>query len=204
VVRRQPYPSNSDDGKTGVRSRETTGGVVLVEGESDRIAVERLAARLGRRLRGEGVSVLSMGGAHAIHEHLRRLALAAIPAAGLCDVAEEAIFRHALETAGLGEGLDRETMAEIGFHVCVEDLEDELIRAVGEEAVEGVLERQGDLPAFRTLQNQPDWRGAAFTPQMRRWIGAGARRKTRYARLLVDAVDLDRAPPPLLGVLDAF
>jgi len=33
-------------------------------------------------------------------------------------------------------------------------------------------------------------------------MGSGARRKLRYAALLVDALDLERVPPPLAGVLD--
>jgi hypothetical protein len=32
-------------------------------------------------------------------------------------------------------------------------------------------------------------------------MGTGSRRKIRYARLLVDALDLDRVPRPLDGVL---
>jgi hypothetical protein len=37
--------------------------------------------------------------------------------------------------------------------------------------------------------------------QLRRWLGSGGRRKIRYARLLVDALDLARVPRPLDGVL---
>lgn len=36
---------------------------------------------------------------------------------------------------------------------------------------------------------------------MRRFLGSGARRKLRYARLLVESVDLDRVPDPLEAVL---
>jgi hypothetical protein len=39
---------------------------------------------------------------------------------------------------------------------------------------------------------------------MRRFLGSGARRKLRYARLLVEAaVDLDRLPRPLDALLTA-
>jgi hypothetical protein len=37
--------------------------------------------------------------------------------------------------------------------------------------------------------------------QLRRWLGSGGRRKTRYATLLVQAVELERVPRPLDGVL---
>ena len=181
------------------------GAVVLVEGESDRIALETLARRLGRDLLAESVAVTAMGGAHAIDECLRRLgpARADLRLAGLCDEAEEPVFRTALETAGMGTDLDRSQMAALGFHVCVEDLEDELIRVVGKDGAEAILRREGDLTAFRTMQRQPAWREAPFDRQLRRWIGAGARRKLRYARLLVEAMDLDLTPQPLTGVLSA-
>jgi hypothetical protein len=43
--------------------------------------------------------------------------------------------------------------------VCVKDLEDELIRALGSAGVEEVLAAQGELETFRNFQNQPAWRG---------------------------------------------
>ena len=47
--------------------------VVLVEGESDRIAVETLALRRGRDLAAEGVTVIAIGGAHALPRALASL-----------------------------------------------------------------------------------------------------------------------------------
>ena len=44
--------------------------VVLVEGESDRAAVDALAKRLGRDLDAEGVSIVAMGGASAVGDFL--------------------------------------------------------------------------------------------------------------------------------------
>src|SRR5689334_22351312 len=46
--------------------------VVLVEGFSDQLAIETLAARHGHDLRAEGVAVLPIGGAHAALQFLRR------------------------------------------------------------------------------------------------------------------------------------
>jgi hypothetical protein len=92
-------------------------------------------------------------------------------------------------------------MERLGFYVCVVDLEDELIRALGAASVQALLDSQGDLDSFRTLQKEPAWRGQSVEAQLRRFMGSGARRKIRYARLLVDALDLADTPRPLHGVL---
>ena len=67
--------------------------------------------------------------------------------------------------------------------------------------MEEVVEAHGDLGAFRTLQKQPAWQGRSAEEQLRRFMGSGGRRKTRYARYLVDALDLTRVPRPLDRVL---
>lgn len=177
--------------------------VVIVEGISDRIALEALAARRGKDLHAEGVSVVPVGGAHGIGRFLDRLDLghAKVGLAGLCDAREERQFQHALERAGLGTNLRRADMEELGFYVCDDDLEAELIRAVGAAAVEDVLATHGDIGPFRTLQKQPQWQGRPAEEQLRRFMGSGGRRKIKYARLLVEALDLARVPRPLDGVL---
>src|SRR5438876_2084813 len=177
--------------------------VVLVEGISDRVAVEALAERRGRDLDAEGISVVPIGGAQAIGRFLNRFGPQGLDVrlAGLCDAAEEGDFRRGLERAGLGFDLTAADMERLGFFVCHADLEDELIRALGAAAVEQVIDAQGDLGSFRTLQKQPAWQGRTTEEQLRRFMGSGARRKIRYARLLVDAMDLSRVPRPLDGVL---
>jgi hypothetical protein len=177
--------------------------VVLVEGISDRIALETLAARRGRDLDAEGVVILPIGGAHAITRYLMQFGPqgADVRVAGLCDAGEENIFRHGLAEAHVGSPQTRAHMERLGFHVCVEDLEDELIRAAGAARAEALFDSQGDLGSFRSLQTQPAWRGQDVRAQMRRFLGSGARRKLRYARLLVEATDLDRLPHPLHAVL---
>lgn len=85
----------------------------------------------------------------------------------------------------------------------MEDLEEELIRAAGAALVEEFLDAQGDLGSFRVMQRQPAWRGRSQEAQLRRFLGAGSYRKLRYARLLVDAIDLNRMPKPLNAVLAA-
>ena len=177
--------------------------VVLVEGVSDRIALETLAERRGRDLAAEGVRVVPIGGAQAIGRFLNLYGPRGLDLrlAGLCDAGEERDFRRGLERAGFGSGLGRAEMERLGFYVCDQDLEDELIRAAGAETIERIAEANGDLRSFRTLQKQAAWRGRPVEDQLHRWFGSGGRRKLRYARLLVEAVALDEIPRPLNGVL---
>ena len=121
--------------------------------------------------------------------------------AGLCDAAEEGAFQRGLERSGLGASLTRTDLEQLGFYVCVADLEDELIRTLGATAVEDVIAAQGELGSFRTLQKQSQWQGRKTEDQLRRFMGSGGSRKIRYARLLVDALDLSRVPRPLDLVL---
>jgi hypothetical protein len=177
--------------------------VVLVEGLSDRVALEALAARRGRDLDADGVAVVPIGGAQAIGRYLQLLGPRGrdLRLAGLCDAREERDFRRALERAGLGSRLTRADLERLGFYVCVQDLEDELIRALGAARVEQVVRAHGELGSFRTLQKQPAWQGRPVEEQLRRFLGSGGRRKIRYARFLVDALDPDRVPRPLDRVL---
>ncbi len=185
------------------RPKTATAAVVLVEGASDQAAVEALAERHGRDLGAEGVSVVSIGGAQAIGRYLERFGPNGLDLrlAGLCDAAEEREFRSGLERAGLGSNLSRSELERLGFFVCEADLEEELIRALGADAVLRVVEAKGDLGAFRTLQKQPAWLGRPTEEQLRRFMGSGGRRKIRYARFLVEALDLAAVPRPLAGVL---
>jgi hypothetical protein len=173
--------------------------VVLVEGISDQRAVEALAERRGRNLDAEGVSIMPIGGAQSIGAFLELYGPGGLDVrlAGLCDAAEEREFRRGLERVGLGSDLTRADMERLGFFVCVADLEDELIRSLGAASVERVVEAQGELRSFRTLQKQAAWNGRPVEEQLRRFMGSGGSRKIRYARLLVEALDLARVPRPL-------
>jgi hypothetical protein len=177
--------------------------VVLVEGVSDQRAVEALARRLGRFLPEERVAVVPMGGAQAIGAFLDRYGPHGLDVrlAGLVDVGEEAVFGRALERAGLGTRLARADMERLGFYVCVEDLEDELIRAAGVDTVEEVIAAEGELESFRTFQRQPAWRGRPLDEQLRRFVKTHSGRNIRTATLLADALDLARMPRPLGGLL---
>jgi hypothetical protein len=168
-------------------------GVVLVEGTSDRSAVETLARRRGRDLQAEGVAIVPMGGYGNLPLLLGRYR--DVPLAGLYDVGEERHFLRALGRADRGE------LERAGFFACTRDLEDELTRAVGPEGVESVLAEQGELRAFRTYQKQPAHRARPLEEQLHGFLW---NRKQRYAVLLVEALELERVPRPLDRVLTCF
>ncbi|MBE3015823.1 ATP-dependent endonuclease [Microbispora sp. NEAU-D428] len=180
--------------------------VVLVEGPSDQIALETAAVGRGRDLEAERVVIVPIGGAHAIGRFLTGLGPpdTRVRLTGLCDLHEEEIFRRAMVANNVGSPRTRVDMERLGFYVCVKDLEDELIRAVGTPGVEALFDSQGDLGSFRSLQSQPVWRGREPEAQMRRFLSSGSRRKLRYARLLVEAaVGRDVLPRPLDALLTA-
>ncbi|WP_225768519.1 TOPRIM nucleotidyl transferase/hydrolase domain-containing protein [Inquilinus sp. Marseille-Q2685] len=176
---------------------------MLVEGISDQIAVETLASLEARDLAAEGVVVVPVGGVRSVSGFLARFgpAGAGLRVGGLCDAAEERHVCRALARAGFVPPESRSQLEAEGFFVCDRDLEDELIRAVGRDAIEAILAEEGDLASFRTLQRQAAWRDAGFDDQVRRFLGAGARRKLRYAGLFVLALPPDHQPRPLRGVL---
>jgi hypothetical protein len=165
-------------------------GVVLVEGTSDRRAVETLARRRGRELDAEGVAVVAMGGYGNLPRLLEQYR--DVRVAGLYDAGEERHFLRALACN------DRGDLERIGFYACTRDLEEELTRAVGPEGVERVLAEQGELRAFRTYQKQPAHRARRLEEQLHGFMW---NRKQRYAVLLVEALDLERVPRPLDRVL---
>ncbi|QGG40232.1 TOPRIM nucleotidyl transferase/hydrolase domain-containing protein [Aeromicrobium yanjiei] len=168
--------------------------VVLVEGESDRAAVEALARRRGRDLAAESVCIVPIGGATSIRRFLDVVGPDRLDVrlGGLVDRAELRFFRHALQDVGLG--LD-------GFFVCDADLEDELIRALDVAGVESVIGAQGELGKLRTFERQPSQRHRSQADRLHRFLGTHSGRKAQYARALVDALPLVRVPRPLDDLL---
>ena len=152
--------------------------MILVEGASDKAALEVVAARRGDR----DVAIVAMGGA----TNVRRFAARYGPhVVGLCDDAERRDFIR----------------AGITPFVCVADLEDEMIRALGIPAVEAVIAQLGEAHRLATFRKQPAQRG--HEPDLRRFISTRSGAKLRYARAFALATDLERLPAPLTGVLDA-
>ena len=197
------------------RSDAEPRAVVLVEGLSDRYAVEALAERRGRVLAAEGIVVLAMGGASNVSRFLDRFGPRGLnlAVAGLYDEAEVGYFRRGLERAGLLPRFEQSRselarsvhshtqMERLGFYVCRSDLEDELIRGLGVEAVLRIVEAEGELGAFHTLQRQPAHQDRSPEQQLHRFLGTRAGRKIRYGRLLVEALDPASVPRPLDRVL---
>ena len=167
---------------------------------SDKVALETLARRRGRDLAVEGISVVPIGGAHAVGRFLDLYGPrgADVRLAGLCDAGEERELRRALERAGFGLDLGRADLERLGFYVCDADLEDELVRCLGPAAVEEVLAAHGKLGSFRTYQKQPAHRDRPTEEQLRGFL---TNWKIRFAAPLVEALDLRRVPRPLEGVL---
>lgn len=178
--------------------------VVLVEGASDQNALEALAERRGRHLVDEGISIVPTGGGTNFKRFLDQWGPhgVGVNVAGLCDAGEERDVQRGLERAGFGTDLTRDDMERLGFYVCVLDLEDELIRALGVDAVEEVVVAAGELGKLRTFQGQPAWHDRPHDEQLRRFMGTTSGRKVRYGRLLVEALDLDQVPRPLNLVLE--
>jgi hypothetical protein len=178
--------------------------VILVEGDSDRNALETLARRRGRDLAAERVSILPIGGATNAGHFLQLLGPHGfdLRLAGLCDVGEVGAFRRGLERAGVGSKLTRADMESLGFFVCIIDLEDELIRAIGATGVTRIMDAQGELSSFRIFQGQPAQRSRSVEQQLRRFMGTRSGRKARYGHLLAAAMDLDLVPSPLDLVLE--
>jgi hypothetical protein len=162
-------------------------GVVLVEGVSDQLALEALAARRGLELARDRILIQPIGGAHAIRRFADRFPRARV--AGLCDAGERNVFLRA--------GIPPDAL-----FVCDADLEDELIRAHGSAGIEALLAQHGDLSPFRTFQRQPAWRDRPVEAQLRRFFGSADRRKLRYAPILVAALPTERVPRPLTAALD--
>jgi len=156
---------------------------VLVEGRSDVAAVVTLAGRLGIDL--AHTRVVDLGGATNVGTVARTLAGTTARVTGMCDAAEERFFAKAL-----GD-----------YEVCNADLEEELIRSLGIEGTERVVEVQGDLALLRTFQNQPFQRDRSPEQHLHRFFGTTSGRKEKYGRALVEALDLERLPAPLLRLL---
>jgi hypothetical protein len=164
--------------------------VVLVEGDSDRAALEALAVRRGRDLGVEGVRIVPMGGVTNVRRHVAEHAGRDVRLTVLCDRPEEAIVRRACPVDGA-----------LAVFVCDADLEDELIRAAGVTTVLDVVTAQREDRSFAALRQMPAHRDRPVEAVLRRFLGSRSGRKARYARLLVEALPLAAVPVPLDAVL---
>lgn len=163
---------------------------ILVEGASDRAAVLQAARLLGTDLTAGGVAVVPMGGAMSVRRFAAELGPlgAGLPLRGLCDAGEVRFFERA--------GLPPDSV-----FVCRPDLEAELLRALGLDRAEAVLEQEGDLRLFRMFQQQPAQRERPVEAQLHRFLGTTSGRKEHYGTALTAALPVDELPAPLRGVV---
>jgi len=91
--------------------------VVLVEGNSDRVALLTLAGRRGRDLAAEGIEVVAMDGITNTRAFASRYGPhgLGVPLAGLYDAAEEAKLRKGLAAAGLETALEPDGPMRLGL-----------------------------------------------------------------------------------------
>jgi hypothetical protein len=178
---------------------------VLLEGASDVAAVRVVARRSGIDLAGLGVHLADMRGATNIRRHL----LAATEAAdrprvvGMCDAPEAPFFVRALRRVGCAVQRAGD-LPRWGFQVCHRDLEDELMRDLGEAGTRAVVESLGLTQRLAMLTQQPAWQAGSFHEQVHRFAGAASGRKELMAAALAEALDLDALPTPLAGLLGAI
>ncbi len=156
--------------------------MVVVEGVSDAIAVETLARRMGMPV----PHVVPVGGSKGIRRAARELTGERL--LGLVDAQEQADFAGHVDQ----------------LFVCDPDLEGEFVRAFGADGVLAVIEQQGELASFRTLQRQPAQRGRTVERQLIQFFAGRSGKKSRYAQLLADAMPLDRIPAPIAALLAAL
>lgn len=169
---------------------------------------------VGRHLRvlgpqGLGLGVAGLYDAAEHHHVLRGLEQAGLgPGSGSSDTGDvgggAAEPRTAAATGAPAGSLaepSRAVLERRGFHVCVADLEDELIRALGADAVQSVIEAEDEWRAFRTFRHQPAQQERTVEQQLHRFMGTHSGRKSRYAHLLVHRLDLARTPEPLARLL---
>jgi hypothetical protein len=200
---RGPRPPLSLDGAQRVVTEAKANTVVLVEGWSDQAAIETLAHRVGLNVGAMAIVVLPIGGATNAHQFAVRFGIQGLRLrlTGLYDLPEERHFLRAV-CGGMVTPASSQTDAEsLGFYACSEDLEDELIRALGPEAVEQVIAAEGEIGAFRRFQVQPAQHGRSVDAHLRRFMGTRAGRKIRYGALLAAALDLSNIPSPLSQLL---
>jgi len=186
-------------------AKAATPTLVLLEGESDLAAVRALAKLVGCDLESDRIQLRATHGVTNFSRALSEFLLANPGAAfcGLYDIAEERHVRRALARAGVQLAHDT-SLESFRFFACAADLEDELIAALGADAVERVIEAQSELASLRRFQAMPEHRGTPAQQQLRRFLGTRATRKIRMAPRLVEALTVAQIPRPLAGLAAAL
>ena len=148
--------------------------VVLVEGDSDRNAILALARRLGRDLADEGIAVVAMGGCH---QHLTvRPPVRSLLRPEWSPTRPGWLVRHSPNSAISRLPCERPASAPVAgevaalsrarFFACDRDLEDEMIRALGTEAMVAFIDSQGEGRTFDLMRRQPAQRERTLEQQI--------------------------------------
>ena len=181
--------------------------VVLLEGRSDVAAVRTAAASTGVDL--ADVRLVDLGGITNIRSHVVELVRDGSTRdgpgmrqlLGMCDAAETRFVESALAATGHWVR-DASDLPSVGFFVCVADLEDELLRALGTRRVLDVLDRMGLRGKLDALAQQPAWRDRPLPEQLHRFAGVASGRKELLATELTAELAPEELPEPLRLLLD--
>ncbi len=174
---------------------------ILVEGPSDRLALQFAAEQLGVDLDARSVSLVELQGAD-VFETLRSLLGPSglqVELRGMCDADRERRWTDVIYGPGVYNG-DRNQLAQDGIFVADPDLEGALVDSLGETQVEGVITAEGEKPALDLYRQQPDKRNLPSRDQILGFLKSKDR-KVRFAPLLVQAVPTGQLPDVLKGVL---
>jgi hypothetical protein len=183
---------------------------VLLEGESDAVALRVLRAARGVAAEEEPCRLVPMGGATNIRRHLDvAVAQGDRPrVVGMCDEREARFFVRALDQHRRALGIEgRVTLGrlpELGFQVCRRDLEDELMRALGVDGTLAVFDELGLLETFEAFTRQLAWQGRPIWDQLRRFGTTTSGRKELLAGALAAAIGIDETPRPLAALLSSM
>ena len=174
---------------------------VLLEGASDVATVRALMAKAGADP--DRVRLLNLGGVTNVGRTLARLAQDRPDATvlGLCDSGEADVVVRVLRRTGLALR-DASDLPSYGFFVCVRDLEDELIRALGTDRAVAVVANLGLADKLQTLRGQHAWRDRPLAEQLHRFCSVASGRKELMAGAFADALDADAVPEPLRQLIE--
>lgn len=180
--------------------------IVLVEGESDRLALAAVARRLGVELEA-AVEVRSLDGITNLRKRLielRALGPLRPRVLGLYDANELKQVARTLVDEGVPARLPAtlDGLERVGFFGCVRDLEDEVIRAATVAQLESALAASADLSRFRTFQAQPAQRERPLEAQLHRFAGTAGGRKARFAVDIIERLSIERMPRPLVALIE--
>ena len=187
---------------SGLAEAFFAGCVILVEGPGDRLALGILADTMDADLDARGVSIVELAGADLFRAMRRALGEdgLGLRVLGLCDADREA--KWARVVAGESWDGQRESLQSAGVYVLDPDIEAELLEAIGEPEVEGLLNREGygaDLARFRS---QPDKQILAPSDALLAYLRHSPN-KTVLPPLMASTVRREDIPTSIYRLIDA-